>query len=199
MPNESDNFRKAIAAFDQANAADPHRVDVDGVAVPRELDQARRLSAWVERLDPDASEPARLAARCQHIRRWEVPRETFPAGRAGYLKWRTSMYKFHADIAAGILVQCGYDAETVARVRAIVEKRDLRGNPDAQLVEDALCLVFLETQAPDFIGRIEPAKMREILRKTWAKMSPRGREAALGLALPGGAMELLADLDDANP
>jgi len=198
MPNESDNFRKAIAAFDQANAADPHRVDVDGVAVPRELDQARRLSAWVERLDPDASEAARLAARCQHIRRWEVPRETFPAGRAGYLKWRTSMYKFHADIAADVLVQCGYDAETVARVRAVVEKRDLRGNPDAQLVEDALCLVFLETQAPDVIGRIEPAKMREILRKTWAKMSPRGRDAALGLSLPGGAMELLADLDDAN-
>lgn len=175
-------FQAAIEAFDRQNAADPQRVAAGGGERPRELVQAERLSAWVERLDPDASEPLRLAARCQHLRRWEIPRAGFPAGRVGYLRWRTELGRFHADESAKVLLACGYDDQTVARVRRINLKQGPKSDPDVQTMEDALCLSFVEHELAAFAAKHDDAKIVEILGKTWKKMSPRAREIALGLA-----------------
>src|SRR3954447_17202689 len=137
-------FQQAIAAFDRANSEDPNRVQDGGVERPRELVHAERLSAWVNRLAPNPSEALALAARCQHIRRWEIPRTSFPEGRIGYLQWRTQLGRFHADTAARIREELGYDSELVLAVRRINVKQNLRSNPDSQTMEDALCLEFLE-------------------------------------------------------
>lgn len=180
---EATRFAQAIARFDQANAADPHREAVGGEAYPKELLYARRMTEWLDRLAPDASEPLRLAARCQHIRRWTIPRGTFPVGPDGYRAWRTTLADFHADTAAEILHDVGYDDETIARVRALLRKERLKADPDVQLLEDVICLVFFEHYLPAFAAEHDAAKLTTILRRTWRKMSERGRAAALDLDL----------------
>jgi hypothetical protein len=188
-----ERFALAIAAFDRENARDPGFEIVGGVARPRELVQAERLSAWVTRLAPDASEPLRLAARCQHLRRWEIARSEYPQGRAGYLQWRTRLGRFHAEQSAKILTELGYDAETIAAVGRINAKVGLRSDPDVQTMEDALCLSFLEHELAAFCDKHPDDKLIEILQKSWKKMSERGRSAALALApeLPSRARSLI--------
>ena len=184
-----DRFARAIAAIDAANADDPQRIAVDGVPQPKELTHARMLGEWVRRLDPAPSEPLLLAAHAHHVRRWTVPRDSYPAGRQGYLRWRRDLHAFHAEEAARLLRGAGYDEPTIERVREIVRKQRLTRNPattdpEVQTLEDGLNLVFLETQFDELIARLDDdAKVTEIVAKTWRKMSPRGREAALGLAL----------------
>jgi hypothetical protein len=186
-------FEKAVAAFDERNAQDPVQVNVASVNRPRALVEAERLSAWVARLDPNASVALRLAARCQHLERWRIPRESFPPGRVGYLTWRTELARFHARRAGEILSEIGYDAETIQAVQRINLKQNLRSNPDSQTMEDALCLVFLEHEFDAFVAKYpDEAKVVEILRKTWKKMSDRGHEAALGLPLSAQAQRLVA-------
>jgi hypothetical protein len=177
-------FAAAIAAIDAANAADPNTITIADGLQPKEPAHAELMTRWVERLVPDPSEALLLAARAHHIRRWEVPRSTYPAGRRGYLRWRHDLHRFHAEKTGAILRDCGYDEATIARVGEIIQKRDLRQDPDVQVFEDALNLVFLETQFHEFRGRQEPEKLAEIVRKTWRKMSSAGQAHALKLDLP---------------
>jgi hypothetical protein len=172
-----DRFNDAISRFDAANADDPQKMD----GIPSQVLYARRMTDWLNRLYPDASEPLRLAARSQHLRRWAIPRSKYPMTRPGYHQWRTALYSFHADEAARILADCGYDPQTIAQVRSLLRKEKLKTNPDMQALEDVICLVFLEFEIADFAPRHDEAKMLTILRRTWAKMSPRGHEAALAL------------------
>jgi hypothetical protein len=184
-----ERFRAAIAAFDRENARDPN---VES-GRPKELVQAERLDAWVRRLVADASEALLLAARCQHLRRWEIARSSFAEGRVGYLQWRTELGRFHAAESAKILTALGYDPETIERVKKINAKQGLRSDPEVQSMEDALCLSFLEHELEAFAARHTDDKIVEILQKTWKKMSERGREAALELSprLPSRARELV--------
>jgi hypothetical protein len=190
MPNE--RLHAAIAAFDAANSEDPHLQDVHGRALPHELVQAERLSQWIERLEPDPSEALLLAGRCQHLMRWRIPRSEFPPGRVGYLRWRTQLARFHADEAEKILRQVGYDDETITSVRRILLKQGLRSHHDTQTMEDALCLSFLEHELAEFAAKHEQAKVVDILRKTWGKMSPRAQEAALSLQLSAEVKQLIS-------
>ena len=186
-PDPSPRFLAALAGFDAANAEDPNRETADGAEHPRELLYARRLTDWVLRLRPDASEALRLAARCQHLRRWEIPRASYPADRPGYLRWRRDLPKFHARRSAEILASVGYEPATIARVQALNLKQNLATDPECQVLEDALCLVFLQFQLADLAQRTEDDKVVNALRKSWAKMSPAGRAAAA--ALPFGPRE----------
>ena len=181
----------ALAAFDAANARDPNLEFADGAHQPRELLYAQRLTEWVLRLRPDASEALRLAARCQHICRWEIPRNRYPADRAGYLRWRRDLQRFHASRSGEILGAVGYDPGTIARVQALNLKQDLATDPECQTLEDALCLVFLQYQLGDLANRTEAPKIINAIRKSWAKMSPAGRDAALRLDFTPGERRLL--------
>jgi hypothetical protein len=182
MIADSDIFATALAAIDLAHAGDPSRVILDGREYPAELLYATRMSEWLARLEPQASEALRLAVRCQHLRRWEIPRATYPMDRAGYHRWRTRLAHFHAQCAAEILQGAGYDVALVHRVQSLIRKESLRSDPEAQTLEDVACLVFLETEYVDFAGRQPEPKVIDILRKTWRKMSMRGRAAALEVA-----------------
>jgi hypothetical protein len=175
-------FSEAWRRFDEENGRDPNVVVVDEVAHPQELLYAERVTGWVLRLNPEASEQLLLAARSQHICRWTIPRHTYEMTRVGYLRWRSDLKQFHADKAAEILREVGYDPETIAKVRDLNLKKHLGRDPDCQVIEDALCLVTLQHQLADLVAKTERGKMIEILRKTWKKMSPLGREHALTLS-----------------
>ena len=188
---DPDRFARAIAAIDAANAEDPNRVVVGGVERPKELAHAEIVTQWVRKLRPDASEELLLAARAHHIRRWVKPRQSFPEGRAGYLAWRSELKRRHAEDAGRILTESGYPEGSVRRVQEIIRRIDLKGDPDAQTLEDALCLVFLETQLGDVAARLEEAKMIEVIRKTLRKMSGAGKACAVQLPLPASGRRLL--------
>lgn len=185
----TDRLSRALAAIDQANAADPRRA-ANGKSL--EIDHAERLTAWLERLRPNPADLLRLAGRGQHLERWTLPRERYPAGRAGYLRWREELKQFHARRTAEILAAAGYTTEDTDRTTALITKRALReGDPDGQALEDALCLVFLETQFMELKSKTPDDKMRDIVLKTWRKMSPAGHSAALTLPLDPQAKTFL--------
>ena len=179
--NYGPRFEEALRRFDGENSCDPHAVTVDGVSQPYELLYSKWVTDWVLRLCPQPSEALLLAARCQHICRWMIPRNSQPMTRVGYLKWRADLKQFHAEKSAGILRETGYSEDTVARVQELNLKKDLAGDPECQTLEDALCLVTLQHQLTDLSDKTEPDKMVSILQKTWKKMSPAAREAALAL------------------
>jgi uncharacterized protein DUF4202 len=186
-------FLEACRRFDQENGKDPNLVVVDEVAHPQELLYAERLTEWVLRLNPEASEQLLLAARCQHICRWTLPRHTYEMNRVGYLRWRSDLKQFHAAKSAEILGEVGYDPETIARVRELNLKKNLGRDPDCQFLEDALCLVTLQHQLADLVAKTERSKMIGILRKTWKKMSPLGHEHALTLSFSEEEKELIQE------
>jgi len=179
-----DRFRRAVERFDAANGEDPNLELADGVEQPKELVYARRMTARLDRFRPDAPEAVRLAARCQHIRRWTIPRSDYAAGREGYRRWRTDLARFHADTAAAILREVGYGEEVVARVGSLLRKERLKADPDVQLLEDVICLVFVEHYLAGFAPKHDEETLDGVLRKTWRKMSEDGRRAALALDLP---------------
>lgn len=187
-----DRFEKATAAIDAANSADPTRVRVDGEDVPAELVYGQRMTAMLTRVYPDAAEALRLAARAQHLRRWEVPRATYPMDRPGYLRWRKDLGRKHAEWAGAILAECGYDDAEVARVGTLLRKENLRRDPETQALEDVAALVFLAHYAADFAAKHEADKVVTILVKTLAKMSEHGKQAAGGLDLPAAVQDALA-------
>jgi hypothetical protein len=177
----SERLARALARIDAEHAKDPER-DASGEA--RELVYARRMSAWLEKLAPDAFEALRLATRCQHLRRWSIARSAYPEGKVGYLRWRKEEALAHAALAGEILGQAGYDASEVKHVQSLIKKERIKHDAEAQLLEDCACLVFLEYEFAEFALKHDEAKLLDILRKSWSKMSPAGHKAALGLALP---------------
>lgn len=180
-------FGAALTRFRAAHREDPRSIEVDGAEVPWSLRYHDRLRHWVDELAPDASEPLRLAAACQHIRRWEVPRSDYDEGRAGYKRWRRELAQRHARIARGILEDVGYDEAIVARVEQLLRKIGLARDPEVRTFEDAICMVFFELDFVDLAAKHDDQKIIDVLQRTWGKMSPAGHRAALELTstLPG--------------
>jgi len=188
---DKSRFEKALQKFDAENAQDPNSEIIDEVAHPKELVYAQRMTACLQKVAPEASEALHLAVRCQHIRRWEISRRDFAEGLQGYNKWRNTLKKYHAEIAGQILEEVGYPAETIERVQFLVQKRQLKIDAEVQLLEDIICLVFLEYYFVDFARQHPIEKVVDILQKTWPKMTPQGQQLALQLSLPAEARDLI--------
>jgi Domain of unknown function (DUF4202) len=184
------SYAIARQLIDAAHSGDPKRLD----GRPAELVYADRMEAWLVRLAPNAPELLRLAARCQHLERWSVPRNSFPEGRAGYLSWRKDLYGRQAERARALLFQAGVEPREAQDVATWVSKTGLQTNPNTQLLEDAACLVFLENEIAGFAEQHSDYprdKFLRIIQKTWRKMSPAARGAALCLSLPPTVAELV--------
>ena len=183
MTKLSEKFNEAIALFDKVNAADPNMEVFEGKQYPKELLYAQRMSDWLDKYDPDASEALRLAARAQHICRWKIPRRDYPMDRDGYNKWRTTLAKMHGEIAAEIMQQVGYDKAMCEQVKVLLMKDRIKiAGQEGQVLEDVVCLVFLEYYFAPFAPQYSVPKLVSIVRKTWKKMSERGHQTALTLA-----------------
>ena len=177
--SEATRFREAIRRFDELNSADPNRETADGAAQPRELLNARRLSEWVMTLAPNASETLRLASRCQHLCRWMIPRNKYEMTRAGYHQWRNELKRFHAEKSSEVLRAVGYTEEIIARVRDLNLKKNFPADAESRVLEDALCLVFLQFQFTDLAQKTDDEKVINALQKSWKKMTPSAHEHAL--------------------
>jgi hypothetical protein len=182
MTGNDRRYEEAVEAFFAIHATDPRKVEREGQSLTWSVLYHTRMLAWLARLAPGASEPLKLAAACQHIRRWDIPREHYPEGKLGYKKWRHDLALYHGDQAAAILEEKGYDAKTVARVKSLLLKENLKSDPETQALEDAICLVFLENAFVDFARKHDEEKLAVVLRKTWKKMSERGHVEARNLA-----------------
>ena len=191
MNEQPTRFEDALRLIDEANSVDPNTESFEGEEYPKELLYSMRMTNWLDTIEPQASEALRLAVRSQHIRRWEIPRSEYPLGRKGYHQWRIRLYDYHGEKAAEILEKVGYDEQTTARVRMLLKKKGLKTDTETQTLEDVACLVFLESYFWEFSRLHDEEKIIGILRKTWAKMSVRGQEAARELSLNAGAQDLL--------
>ncbi|MCX7192952.1 MAG: DUF4202 domain-containing protein [Proteobacteria bacterium] len=190
------HFSAAIAAFDQANSEDPNKEIFEGREYPKELLYAQRMTDMQERYAPEASEAVKLAVRAQHIQRWKSPRSDFPMDKPGYMLWRTGLYKFHAATAGNLMKTAGYDDEMIERVSTIVSKKGLKTNPETQLMEDVVDLVFIEHYMIGFAGshpEYDEDKWILIIKKTWQKMSARAHDFALSgkIKLPEALVPLI--------
>jgi len=174
----SDRFAKVIAAFDDYNLNDPNKEEFEGRIFPKESLYAQRMTGKLAAFAPEADEAVKLAARCQHIGRWEIPRSNYPMNKKGYLQWRNDAKIHHAKIASGILTAFGYEQEVINNVKLLLLKKDLYANPQSQLLEDVVCLVFIEYYLEEFAAKHEDEKVIDILRKTIRKMTAKGVKSA---------------------
>lgn len=179
-------FEKALELIDQAHSEDPRLVTPrpaatadDNNSIPYELHYANKMTKYLHTRHPHASETLQLAIRAQHLRRWEVPRDSYPKTKPGYYAWRAYLQKRQAELAQQMCVESGYAVPEAERVAALVRKEGLRReDEETQVLEDVACLVFLDDRLEEFGQGVEEGKMVEILRKTLAKMSGVGRELA---------------------
>lgn len=182
-PGSEPRLQRVLAEIDAANSHDPSRVTFAGEARPTALIEGQRAHAWAIQIRPDASDALQIAARAHHLRRWEVERSSYPRTREGYLAWRTHLYDFHGRAAGELMLAAGYPEESVQRVAMLLQKRAVKRDPEAQTHEDAVSLAFLELRLSSFLEGVTEEQAIRALRRTWTKMSPAGREAALGLPL----------------
>ncbi len=184
-------IENTLAAIDTANALDPNTTLVDGHPVPNELLYSQRMTATLAMFCPDASEHLRIAAHAQHIERWKSQRSDYPEGRSGYKKWRAELGLFHAQRAGEIMAESGYEEEDIARVKFLVQKRQLKRDDETQTLEDVICLVFLNHYFEDFATKHDEQKLIDIVQKTWKKMSESGHKSALNLTFSDKISQIL--------
>jgi Domain of unknown function (DUF4202) len=190
------NITRAFELIDAAHAQDPNTTTINSSSVPYELHYAHKMSEYLHRHTPEPSRLLATACRAQHFRRWEVTRDSYPRTKAGYFAWRTYLKKRQAEQVKEICLQCDYTEDEASTVAALIAKEDLKkgegkGDPEAQVLEDVACLVFLDDQFDQFEKGHDEDKIVSILQKTWAKMGERGRELALQMEMSERAKELV--------
>lgn len=186
-------FEKALEKIDQINSTDPNQETEGGKSFPKELLYSQRMSAMLDTYYPNAPEHLRIAARAQHIARWRIPRNEYPMDRVGYLRWREELKKMHAALTEEILAEIGYPESFQQKVSHLIRKKQLKTDEETQALEDVICLVFLQFYFEEFASKHEKEKVIDILRKTWAKMSPQGKAAALQLNLSEASLHLIQE------
>ena len=187
----SDNYEAAISLIDEAHAQDPNITIVDGHDVPYELHYAQKMSHYLKLRCPDASPILKVAIRAQHFRRWEIPRDSYPMTKAGYLNWRAFLKRRQGDLASAICIGCNFTTEEAEQVAKLIRKEDLKKNEQTQILEDVACLVFLDDQFEAFEKEHDEKKIIGILRKTWGKMSEKGHQLALKIPMSESSKELI--------
>ena len=179
----SGKYEAALDRIDAGHAEDPNKIEVDGDEKPYELHYSQKMRKYLEKRDPSAPDILRLAIQAQHFRRWEVPRDSYPMTRPGYHAWRTYLKKRQAELASQICLDCGYSQGDADRVAHLIRKEDLQNDAETQVLEDVACLVFLDDQFEEFEKQHDEDKIVRILQKTWGKMSEKGHELALNIAM----------------
>ena len=184
-------FETAIALIDKKNAEDPNTYKVAGLEYAKELLYSQRMTRKLLQFEPNTSKALQIAARAQHICRWKIERKEYPMDRVGYLKWRETLKKMHADLTVEILQQVGFDEQFQDRVKKIILKKLIKKNEESQTLEDTICLVFLDYYFDEFAAKHNDEKVIDILKKTWVKMSDKGQAAALKIPFSDKSLALV--------
>ncbi|MFD1613791.1 DUF4202 domain-containing protein [Gelatiniphilus marinus] len=184
-------FESTIALIDKKNSEDPNVYRIYDLDYPKELLYSQRMTRKLLQFNPNASKALQIAARAQHICRWKINRDDYPMDRVGYLKWRETLKKMHSEIIATILKQVGYDYEFINRIKSLITKKLIKKNKESQILEDVVCLVFLDYYFEEFSEKHDANKVIDILKKTWKKMSDKGRNEALKLQFSDKNLKLI--------
>ena len=184
-------FETTLALIDKENSEDINTYQVSGIDYPKELLYSQRMTRKLLQFHPNASKALQIAARAQHICRWKIPRDAYPMDRVGYLKWRETLKKMHAELTSEILEQVGYDQQFKERVSFLINKKLIKKNEESQILEDTICLVFLDYYFEEFAAKHDDEKVIDILKKTWVKMSKKGHDAALKLPFSDKTLSLI--------
>jgi len=188
---EPTRFESAIILIDDKNSEDVNTYEVYGLKYSKELLYSQRMSQKLLQFESSASEELQIAARAQHICRWKIGRDTYPMDKVGYLKWRETLKKMHADITSDILKNVGYGSEFIDRVSFLINKKLIKKDSESQTLEDVICLVFLEYYFEEFADKHQDDKVIDILQKTWKKMSEKGHSAALKINYSNKSLSLV--------
>jgi Domain of unknown function (DUF4202) len=195
MSAPSERFLETVAEIDRLNGSDPRQEVADGATRPREVIYAERMSQCLALVYPQASEALRIAARAQHICRWQIARDRFPLGRDGYNAWRSACRDHHAGLTTEIMRARGYSDAEIAHVVKLIRKQDLKRDPESQALENVVGVVFVEHYLAEFVAshaEYDEEKLGGILRKTLRKMDPVGHDAIAKLTLPPTLERLVA-------
>lgn len=184
-------FETTLALIDKENSEDINTYQVSGIDYPKELLYSQRMTRKLLQFHPNASKALQIAARAQHICRWKIPRDAYPMDRVGYLKWRETLKKMHAELTSEILEQVGYDQQFKERVSFLINKKLIKKNEESQILEDTICLVFLDYYFEEFAAKHDDEKVIDILKKTWVKMSKKGHDVALKLPFSDKTLSLI--------
>ncbi|KAL7659415.1 DUF4202 domain-containing protein [Aspergillus niger CBS 101883] len=186
-----DPLTTALTKIDALHSEDPNKLT--DTNIPYELHYAEKMTSYLYKHTPNPSPVLQLAIRAQHLKRWEVPRGTYPDGKIGYYSWRTAVARRQAEIAMKVCLESGIGEAEAERVGRLIRKEGLKGGEDAeaQILEDVACLVFLDDQFEKFQENYDDNKVVDILTKTLKKMSERGKELAMGLKMEGRPHELV--------
>lgn len=192
-------FELAIQHIDQINSEDPIKESWKGKEFPKELLYSHRMTKKLGEFEPEASEHLKIAARAQHIGRWKIQRSEYPMNRTGYLTWREELKKMHAEMTGKLLLEAGYEETFIAKVKFLIRKKQLKSDAETQILEDVVCLVFLEYYLEEFVAKHEYEKIKDILKKTWGKMSDKGHKEALQLNFSSQCLRIIQEaLFDGN-
>ncbi|MFH4965653.1 DUF4202 domain-containing protein [Gaetbulibacter sp. M235] len=190
---EPTKFEIAIALIDKKNSEDINTYHSHGLDFPKELLYSQRMSQKLLQFKPNASRALQIASRAQHICRWKIARDEYPMDKVGYLRWRETLKKMHAEITAEILKDVGYDDEFIDRVSFLINKKLIKKNEESQTIEDVICLVFLDYYFEEFAAKHEDKKVIDILQKTWKKMSEEGHVEALRIKFSDKSLALIKE------
>ena len=184
-------YEDALKLIDAAHAEDPKKITINGAEQPYELHYSQKMTSYLEKRSPSASDILRLAIRAQHFRRWEIPRDSYPMTKVGYHAWRTFLKKRQAEMASQICSSVGYSEEDATKLAHYIRKEDLKEDEETQILEDVACLVFLDDQFEEFEKQHDEDKIVRILQKTWGKMSGEGHKLALEIPMSERCKELV--------
>lgn len=182
---------EALTIFDQINSQDSNILVFQNEKYPKEILYANWLTHWIEKLNPIVSDSLRLASRCQHLKRWAIPREQYAIGLKGYMQWKKELLNFHAEESEKVLISLGIERTLIERVKVINLKKDIKNNPEVQTMEDALCLVTLEFQLEDFSLKHDDEKIITIIKKSWVKMSEPAKILAKSIPYSDRVLKLV--------
>jgi len=184
-------LEKAITLIDEKNTQDPNIISFEAVNYPKELLYSKRMTAKLLEVEANPSEALQIAIRAQHICRWKIPRKDYPMDKIGYYNWRNDLKKMHSELTASLLEDVGYEAKIIDRVSFLINKKLIKKDEETQLLEDVVCLVFLQYYLDDFIEKHTDEKIIDILQKTWGKMSKKGQDLALKMKLSERSLGLI--------
>lgn len=188
-------YNKAVELINSVHQLDPNSETVDDIEIKSELLYSARMLEILEKVAPNASFELKLAAQCQHISRWSIPRATFPTGKKGYYEWRAAIMKHQLSVSTNTLKQAGIDDEAIAFIIDALKNKADKLNLNASIIEDTACLTFIKWYLVPFAGQFDPDKAKTILQKTANKMSEKGLALIPNMELSNDVLAVLSLLN----
>ena len=188
-------YNKAVVLINSVHQLDPNSETVDGIEIKSELLYCQRMLSILKKVQPNASLELQLAAQCQHISRWSIPRATFPTGKKGYYEWRAAIMKHQLSVTTSVLQQAEINGQSIEIIVDALKNKADKSNINASIIEDTACLTFIKWYLVPFAGQFDPEKAKVILQKTANKMSERGLKLISEIELSKDVLNVLSLLN----